>query len=81
MGKYEREEVKPTIDVAIKLAKLVGTTVGYLLGEIKESGVLKDSERLNSLNDIASLLDDNKSHILYAIDNLLVSVKTRVAYK
>jgi transcriptional regulator with XRE-family HTH domain len=81
IGKYERDEMKPSIEVAIKLAKLVDTTVGYLLGEMKESGILKDPDMLKRLNDIASLPDDDKSHILYTIDNLLASVKTRMAYK
>jgi hypothetical protein len=48
---------------------------------MNESRVLKDPDMLKRLNDIASLPDDDKSHILYTIDNLLASVKTRLAYK
>lgn len=33
IGKYERDEMTPSIEVAKKLAKLPDTTVGYLLGE------------------------------------------------
>jgi transcriptional regulator with XRE-family HTH domain len=33
VGKYERDEVKPTIDVVKKLTEVLDTTVGYLLGE------------------------------------------------
>ena len=33
IGKYERDEVKPTIDVVKKLANVLDTTVGYLLGK------------------------------------------------
>lgn len=36
---------------------------------------------LAGLNDIIALPDTDKSHILYTIDNLLASVKTRLAYK
>lgn len=36
---------------------------------------------LKRLNDIATLPDEDKGHILYALDNLLASVKTRMAYK
>jgi hypothetical protein len=32
--------MKPSIDVANKLAKLVGTTVGYLLAESKDMNEL-----------------------------------------
>ena len=73
--------MKPTIEVAIKLAKLVDTSTGYLLGKMKESRILKGPDMLKRLNDIASLPDDDKSHILSTIDNLLASVKTRMAYK
>jgi len=54
IGKYERDEMKPSIDVAKKLAKLVDTTVGYLLGESKDMNVLKDPNMLKRLNDIQS---------------------------
>lgn len=30
IGKYERDEVKPSIDVVKKITGLLGTTVGYL---------------------------------------------------
>lgn len=36
---------------------------------------------LKRLNDIAALPKEDKSHIIYTIDNLLASVKTRLAYK
>ncbi|MFN6087992.1 MAG: helix-turn-helix domain-containing protein [Cyclobacteriaceae bacterium] len=81
IGKYEREEMLPSIEVAKNLAKFLDTTVGYLLGETKESSVLKDPGMLKRLNDIVALPDEDKNHILYTIDNLLASAKTRLAYK
>jgi hypothetical protein len=69
--------MKPSINVAVNLAKQIDTTVGYLLGETKE--VLKDPDMLKRLNDIVSLPNADKSNILYTIDNLLASVKTRLA--
>ena len=35
IGKYERDEVKPSIDVVKNIAAALDTTVGYLLGEQK----------------------------------------------
>jgi hypothetical protein len=55
--------------------------MGYLLGETKESAVLKDLGMLKRLNDIVALPEEDKNHILYTIDNLLASAKTRLAYK
>ena len=62
IGRYERDEMTPSIEAARKLANQVDTTVGYLLGETKE--VLKDPEMLKRLNDIIELPDADKSHIL-----------------
>ncbi len=38
IGKYERDEVKPSIDVVKKIAKILETTVAYLLGEDQNQG-------------------------------------------
>lgn len=81
IGKYERDEMTPSIEVAKNLAKVLDTTVGYLLGETEEVNLLKDPDMLKRLNDIAALPQEDKSHIIYTIDNLLASVKTRLAYK
>ena len=80
IGKYERDEMLPSIEAAKKIAKLVDTTVGYLLGEVKEMDVLKDTAMLKRLNDLSALKDEDKEHILYTIDHLLASVKTQAAY-
>jgi transcriptional regulator with XRE-family HTH domain len=80
IGKYERDEMLPSIEVAKKLAKLVGTTVGYLLGESKDMNVLKDPLMLKRLNEISELPEDDKHCILYTIDGLLQNVKARKAF-
>jgi transcriptional regulator with XRE-family HTH domain len=81
IGKYERDEVKPTIDVVKKLADELDTTVGFLLGETNQVNVLKDPAMLKRLNDIDALPEEDKKHILYTIDALLRDAKTRAAYK
>ena len=53
IGKYERDEVKPTIDVVKKLAEGLDTTVGYLLGETQDVNILKDPAMLKRLNEPA----------------------------
>ena len=81
IGKYERDEVKPTIDVVKRLADELETTVGFLLGETKQVNILKDPAMLKRLNDIDALSDTDKQHILYALDGLLRDAKSRAAYK
>jgi transcriptional regulator with XRE-family HTH domain len=81
IGKYERDEMLPSIEAAKKIAKLIDTTVGYLLGESNDTNVLRDTAMLKRLNDINSLPDKDKVCVLYTIDHLLASVKTQAVYK
>jgi len=77
IGKYEREEMTPSIEAAVKLAKLLDTTVGYLLGENKDAELLKDPKMLKRLQDIDTLPNEDKNGILYALDNLLKAAKLK----
>ena len=77
IGKYERDEVKPSIDVVKKIANILETTVGYLLDESQDKNIFKDPTMLNRLNEISALNDYDREHILYAIDGLIKSVKIK----
>lgn len=81
IGKYERDDVKPSIDVAKKLADLLNTTVAYLVGETQDNELLKDTDMLKRLKDINDLPEQDKKAILYNLDALLRDAKTRLAYK
>jgi len=80
IGKYELDKMKPSIEVAGRLAKVLDTTVGHLMGEIDTTNVLKDPDMLNRLNELNSLSEPDKGVILYAIDGLIRDAKTRKAY-
>ncbi len=77
IGKYERDEVKPTIDVVKKLADTLQTTVGFLLGESQDRELLKDPAMLKRLNDIATFSENDKEHILYTLDAMINSIKLK----
>lgn len=80
IGKYERDEVIPSIEVVKKLAKLIDTTVAYLIGETENDGLFKSPDMLRRLKEINDLPDDVKKHILYNLDAVLRDAKTRQAY-
>lgn len=75
IGKYERDEVKPTIDVVKKMAQALDTTVGYLLGETKQQNVLKDPKMLKRITDIENLPAKEKECLLLTIDNFIKATK------
>ena len=80
IGKYERDEVKPSIDVVEKIANILDTTVGYLLGGTQDAQILKDPIMLQRLNDIATFPENDREHILYTLDAMIRDIKTRQAY-
>jgi len=77
IGKYERDEMQPSIEAAKKIAKLVDTTVGYLLSESEQENVLKDPDMLKRLTEIEKMEDADKGHILSVIDGFIKSIKLK----
>ncbi len=77
IGKYERDEMQPSIEAAKKIAKLIDTTVGYLLGETDEENILKDPEMLKRLNEIEKMDNEDRGSILKVLDGFIKSVKLK----
>jgi len=77
IGKYEPDEMQPSIEAAKKIAKLIDTTVGYLLGETDEENILKDPEMLKRLNEIEKMDNEDKGSILKVLDGFIKSVKLK----
>ena len=80
IGRYEREEAKPTIDVVINIAKALNITIGYLLGENEDADLFKDPIMLNRLKAINELPEKDKECILYTLDGLLQNYNAKKAY-
>ncbi len=78
IGKYERNENSPSIEMAQKLADVFGVTIDYLLGKGKFSKYNK--EALNRLEDIENLDGDTRSTLFKIIDTFLRDAKARQAY-
>ncbi|MCH2197108.1 helix-turn-helix transcriptional regulator [Kordia sp.] len=81
IGKYERDDVNPSIDAVKRLAELLDTTVAYLVGEADTDELFKDADMLRRLKDINQLPIQDKNAILYNLDALIRDAKTRLAYK
>ncbi len=81
IGKYERDEVKPSIDVVKKITGLLGTTVGYLLGETQETNLFKDPNLLKRFNEINSLDEKEKECVYSLMDAFLAKSKLQSILK
>lgn len=79
IGRYERNEIKPSIETAKNIADSLGVTLDYLLGG-SNSAVL-DKDLLKRLEDIESLSLEDRDKIYYFIDMAVRDAKARQAYK
>ncbi|NJN27993.1 MAG: helix-turn-helix transcriptional regulator [Cyclobacteriaceae bacterium] len=75
IGKYERDEMTPSIEAAKKLAKILDASVGYLLDETEQSNLFRDKKMLQRLQDIANLPDKEKESLLTTIDHFIKASK------
>ena len=75
IGKYERDEMTPSIEAAKKLAKILDTTVGYLLGETQQADLFKDPAMLKRFQDIAALPEKDKECLLITVDHFIKAAK------
>jgi transcriptional regulator with XRE-family HTH domain len=77
LGRYEREEATPSVDMAAKLAGALGVSLDYLVGN---TDVELDKSILDKIALIQKLPDEDKNCIMYSIDGLIQHAKTRQAY-
>jgi len=77
IGRYERGEAKPTIEVATKMADVFEVSVDYLVGK---TDLLIDQNILDQLITIQKLPKEEQERILFTLEALLRDAKTRAAY-
>lgn len=76
-GRYERDEVKPTIEMATKIANALKISLDYLVGN---TDLELDTETLKRVEDISKLSNENKKHIYILLDALIRDFKAKKAY-
>jgi transcriptional regulator with XRE-family HTH domain len=77
LGKYEREEVKPSIDIAAKMASFFNVSLDYLIGKIEQE---IDADIIDRVKTIQNLPDKDQEHILFTLDAMIRDAKSRFAY-
>lgn len=77
IGKYERDEMTPSIDVAKNISNHLNTAVGYLLGDTYIADLFKDPKMLQRLSELDKMENTEKSHILHVLDGFIKSVKLK----
>mgnify|MGYP003624554905 FL=1 len=74
IGRYERDEVNPSVEVASKIADVLEVSLDFLIGKLN---VEVDNTLLKRVIEVQQMNDDDKEHILYTLDALIKSVKLK----
>lgn len=77
IGRYERDEVNPSIDVVIKIADVLGVSLDYLVGK---TSIELDQTTLARIEEITGLPENAKDQIFLVIDALIRDFKAKQTY-
>jgi|SRR5690554_5729259 len=78
IGKYERNEMVPSVEMAKKIAEALDVSLDYLTGD--SSVLVKDKKMIKRLEDIDDLDENTKTTLFQVIDTFLRDAKARTAY-
>jgi transcriptional regulator with XRE-family HTH domain len=78
IGKYERDEMKPSIETAKKLADALEISLDYLVGDAELK--MLDKKTLQRIQDIEMLPEEERKVIYKVLDSLLRDFKAKQAY-
>lgn len=81
IGRYERGEITPSIEVAKKLADAFGVTLDYLIDDKELPNILQDQTMLVRWREIDTLEPSERERILSVMDSLVRDAKAREAYR
>ena len=78
IGRYEREEITPSVEIANKIAKALDISLDFLVGN--NSVIVKDKKILERVEAIANMPDDEQQQIFKVIDALIRDYNAKKAY-
>jgi transcriptional regulator with XRE-family HTH domain len=79
IGKYERSDNAPSIEVLLKLSKVFEVSLDYLAGEGLNAAF--DKEMINRLENIENLPQEEKERIFHFMDLIIRDHKAKQAYR
>tara|TARA_B100000780_G_scaffold156289_1_gene109291 strand:+ start:609 stop:992 length:384 start_codon:yes stop_codon:yes gene_type:complete len=81
IGKYERNDITPTVDKAKKIADIINVSLDYLVSDKAElSEKIVDKIMEKRVHEIELLSPEDKDKILSIVDAFIRDTKTKKAY-
>ena len=78
IGRYERNEITPSVEIANKIAKALDISLDFLVGN--NSIIVKDKKILDRVEAIAKIPDPEQQQIFNVIDALIRDYNAKKAY-
>jgi transcriptional regulator with XRE-family HTH domain len=77
LGRYERGDSAPSIEIATRLGNELSVSLDYLVGTTE---LLIDKDVTSKILTIQKPPDSDREHILFALDAMIRDAKARLAY-
>jgi len=77
IGRYERDEVKPSIEMAAAIAEALEVSLDYLVGN---TDLLLEKSIVSKIVDIQKLGSEDKAHVFALLDAFLQSNKAKKVF-
>lgn len=78
IGRYEREEITPSVEIANKIANALDVSLDYLVGN--HSIIVKDKKILERIENINAMPDNEQQQVFNVIDALIRDYKAKQTY-
>ncbi len=80
IGRYERGEMVPSIDVARRIANAFDVTLDYLFNDGAQPSIVTDKATLKKWLELENLPQEDRERIQFVMDCLIRDAKARQAY-
>ncbi len=79
IGRYERNEITPSVEVALNIANALGVSLDFLVGSA--SATVKDKKMVYRLELLEKISKEDKETILKVMDSLLKDAQMAHTHK
>ncbi|MEO0639418.1 MAG: helix-turn-helix transcriptional regulator [Bacteroidota bacterium] len=77
IGRYERGDIKPSIEVVLKIAEVLEVSVDYLVGN---TSLELDKSLLKRIEDLSKMPDEEKVSLFKVIDAYIRDFKAKESF-
>lgn len=72
IGRYERDEMRPSIDVAAKIANILDVSLDWLVGH---TDMELDGRMLERIQEVTQMKDKDREHVFAMLDAFIKQTK------